>query len=231
MNNSNPSPEGKTKNITLGLVFAWIFGVIVGISGIANLFSQPIVGLLCILCALIALPPVSKFVKEKMHFSLSKGLKITAVVILLVIISVVVSKNEKGSAVTTAVTVNVSPSVTSSTTEAIPVATPSQAPIIVSASKLSSDYQSNQVSADAEYKGNLVQVTGTVYNIGKDILGNPYVELQDSEYDPIGVQCMVSQDIEPTLASLSKGQIVTLEGTVSGEVIINVEVDGCRIVK
>ena len=108
---------------------------------------------------------------------------------------------------------------------------PSQTPIVVSASKLSTDYQSNEVSADAKYKGNLVEVTGTVYNVGKDIMGNPYVDLQSSEYDPLGVQCMFSQSDEAALGSISKGQEIALEGTVSGEVITDVVVNGCQIVK
>jgi hypothetical protein len=149
------------------------------------------------------------------------------IIYIIVIIIILTSLGNSGS--------NHSSSVNTSSQTSVntPVSTPaqSQAPIVVSASALSSAYKSNQVSADTKYKGNLVQVTGTIYNIGKDILNNPYVQLQNSEYDPMGVQCMFSQSDESTLANLSKGQTVTLQGTVSGEEIVDVIVDGCQIVK
>lgn len=224
MNNSNPSSEVKTKNITFGLVFAWILGVIVGIVGIITLFTQPIVGIILVISALIALPPVSKFTKEKMHFSLSGGLKVSAVIILLIVAIAVASKGNSSSVAT-----NTTGSVASvATNSSTPTPVQSQVPIIVTATKLSSDYQSNEVSADAKYKGNLVQVSGTIYNIGKDIMDNPYIELQNGPYDPFGVQCMFSQSDESKLANLSKGQTVTLLGTVSSKVI-NVLVEGCQI--
>lgn len=79
----------ETKKITLGLILSWIFGVLFGLSGLTFLFSGGIVaGISLILASLVLLPPVNKFVKEKFNFELSRGLKITLVIILFVIYAV-----------------------------------------------------------------------------------------------------------------------------------------------
>lgn len=76
----------ESKKITLGLVLSWIFGVLFGISGLSFLFTGSIVaGSSLILASLVLLPPVNRFVKEKFSFELSRGLKITLVIILFVI--------------------------------------------------------------------------------------------------------------------------------------------------
>ncbi len=78
-----------TKKITLGLILSWVFGIVFGLSGLTFLFSASIiVGGALILASLILLPPINKFVKEKWNFELSKGLKITLVIILFFIYAV-----------------------------------------------------------------------------------------------------------------------------------------------
>ena len=221
MSNDNQSPEGKTKNITFGFVIAWIFAVVVGIPGIMMLFENQVgAGLLFILAALVALPPVNTFVKSKTSISLSGGLRFAIIVVLCIIAGIVVSKN--GTSIPTVS--STSPSTTGSTNA------PAQPPIKISAVALSDAYNNNEVAADAKYKGNVVDVTGTIDTIGKDILNNPYVTLKTAEYSVLSVQCMFSQSDESTLAALSSGQAITLQGTVSGKTL-NVILDGCSVVK
>jgi len=89
MNNSKENMPKETKKITLGLVLSWIFGVLFGLNGLTFLFSGSIVaGGSLILASLILLPPINKVVKEKFNFELSRGLKITLVIILFVIYAV-----------------------------------------------------------------------------------------------------------------------------------------------
>lgn len=85
MENQTPSSEGKTKNITFGLVLAWGFSVLVGLSAIALVFSEPLAGIALLLAALVVFPPMSKVIAEKMHIKLSGGLKALIAVILLVV--------------------------------------------------------------------------------------------------------------------------------------------------
>lgn len=82
------------KRITLGLVLSWIFGVLFGISGLTFLFTGSIVsGGSLILASLVLLPPVNKLVKDKWNFELSRGLKITLVIILFIIYAVSLSNS------------------------------------------------------------------------------------------------------------------------------------------
>ncbi len=100
----------------------------------------------------------------------------------------------------------------------------------VSATEISRAYDNNKVAADAKYKDKILEVSGIVDSIGKDILDDPYITLKGREYSLFGVQCMFSRASEGELAQVSKGQSITLKGKVSGELIGNVLVRGCTIV-
>lgn len=104
------------------------------------------------------------------------------------------------------------------------------AAIKVTALALSTAYKDNEVAADAKYKGQTVEITGTVDTIGKDILDTPYIALATTQYAIIDrIQCMFSKSDEPQLAAVTKGQSITLRGEVTGK-IGNVIVNGCSIV-
>jgi hypothetical protein len=115
---------------------------------------------------------------------------------------------------------------------AAPTPAPAKATaIIVSPSALYSAYDKNELSADNQYKNKVVQLTGIIDTIGKDIMGTPYVTLKTN--DPIGtIQCMLSDNASITQASaMSPGQTVTMQGTVSSKGITNVGVNDCIFVK
>lgn len=221
MSNDNQS-DGKAKHITFKFVLAWVVGVLFGISGISMLFEhQAGAGIFLILASLVALPPVNAFVKSRTNFSLSGGLR-AAVVIILLVIGGALMPQTSGSAPAT---------VASGTTQAAAEQPAAPAPIKLTADALYNAYTNNQVAADAKYKGNIVEVTGVINSIGKDILGNPFVALNVGGYSELGIQCTFSQADESQLTSLSSGRSVTLEGTVSGETITIVGLDGCSVVK
>lgn len=104
----------------------------------------------------------------------------------------------------------------SGTSPSTPDATPVQAPdVTVSAKQLYEDYKANEVSADEKYKDKTIVVSGTVRNIGKDIVGTMYVTLEGD--DVIGsVQCMFDDEYKGQLSQLQKGQHVTIQGTGGG---------------
>lgn len=124
-------------------------------------------------------------------------------------------------------TKNSSGASTGNTQEAVP-----ETALIVTASKLTSDYKDNEVAADAKYKDKLLEISGTVDTIGKDILDTPYIAFQtDNQYEIIDrVQCMFGKDDIATLSQVTKGQKITLRGTGAGK-LGNIEVKGCKIVK
>ena len=116
-----------------------------------------------------------------------------------------------------------------------PTATPNtQAVIAVSAYQLAGDYHANEVSADNKYKNNLLEISGTIDSIGKDILGYPFITLSNGS-DSISlndVECSFDQtdSNNSALSSLSKGQKITLEGTGSGMTLTQVMVKNCSVV-
>lgn len=92
---------------------------------------------------------------------------------------------------------------------------PAEQAIVVTAIKLYADYKANEISADNTYKGKLVEVSGTVDNIGKDILDKPYISLKTD--DIIGsVQCMLEDSAVTEASALAEGTKVTMQGRVSG---------------
>lgn len=93
------------------------------------------------------------------------------------------------------------------------VVTPAQK---VTAETLMRDYQANEVAADSKYKGQIVEVSGIVDTIGKDILDNPYVSFKTNEVI-FTIQCMFDKSQAEQLAGLSKGQKLTVQGKVSGK--------------
>jgi len=103
--------------------------------------------------------------------------------------------------------------------------------IKVTAQQLVQEYEDNEVSADAKYEGNLVQVSGIVDSIGKDILDSPYITLKGKQYSINRVQCMFSKRDAAILATVSKDESITLEGTLTGYTILNPLIEDCHIVR
>lgn len=96
----------------------------------------------------------------------------------------------------------------------------------VTASELYADYDANEVAADQKWKGRTVAISGTVENIGRDIVDEPYVTLEGGDF--WSVQCFFAD--ESGLAALSSGETVVLIGVVDGMALgTNVIVEDCRI--
>lgn len=88
-------------------------------------------------------------------------------------------------------------------------------------------YDNNEVAAGQKYEGKRVSVAGVIESVGRDILDDPYVSLEADGYF-WNVQCMFPESAASRLATLSKGQSVTLAGTVSGK-FMNVLMRDCEI--
>ena len=97
MNNEEQNQGKAHTKITIGLVLSWGLGVLAAISGVTLLFSQLLTGLLMLLLAAVLLPPANKFVADKLHFSISGGLKFVVVIILLGVIGATMSTDSNSS--------------------------------------------------------------------------------------------------------------------------------------
>jgi zona occludens toxin (predicted ATPase) len=119
---------------------------------------------------------------------------------------------------------------TSSNTATSP-SKPAEVAMRITAEALAAAYTANEVAADATYKDKLVEVTGTVMSISQDFLDNPTVTLSDGhEYSFNNPQCSFPKERAAQVADLTKGQKVTLQGRVSGEVIGTAMIKECSVV-
>lgn len=101
--------------------------------------------------------------------------------------------------------------------------------IEISAQDLFAAYDQNEIAADAKYKGKKLKITGTVNNIGRDILDDVYITMDTGEY-LWDVQCYFT-DAEQidAVASLKSGDTITIIGECSGLSITSVVVKNCEI--
>jgi hypothetical protein len=94
---------------------------------------------------------------------------------------------------------------------------------------LLSEYKGNEVRGDAEYKGKLIQVTGKVGAIKKDILDHMYVIVgTGKQFEIPAVQCTLREENAGAATSLTKGQSITVRGEVHG-LMMNVQLGDCDI--
>ncbi len=140
-----------------------------------------------------------------------------------------------------------SPPVTVATTIPIVTATPTATPTInptpivtpqlqiinVTAMELYSAYSANELAADAQYRGKVLNVTGTIADIDRDPLSdNPEIvlggELIMGHW--MGVRAIFDKEYESELAKLVKGTIVTVQGEID-HYHVNIDLKNCRLVQ
>ncbi len=110
---------------------------------------------------------------------------------------------------------------------------PEEEVIKVTAEDLYAEYEANEVAAEQKYKGKLLEITGTVDSISRDVLDDLYITLESDEsgFSIASVQCYINEKDEASVnkaASLSKGDTVTIRGYV-GSAILNLTVEKCTI--
>jgi len=98
----------------------------------------------------------------------------------------------------------------------------------VTAPKLLSDYQANEVAADNIYKGKQLLVQGVVNSINKDFTDSIYLTLSTfNEFE--SVHADISNDYQSEAAALHRGQIITVRCEGGGMVIGSPVLRGCSI--
>ena len=100
----------------------------------------------------------------------------------------------------------------------------------VGANVLFRTYDQNSIAADAKYRYKTRTIIGTVKDIGRDIVGNPYVVLGDNRISG-GVQCIFATEDEAEIAKLKKWQAVAVRGEVQGLILFNVLIKNCEFVE
>jgi|GEM_PF-1425081 len=103
-------------------------------------------------------------------------------------------------------------------------------PLPVTAETLESDYDRNVVSADAKYKGKVLEVTGKVMRIGRNQPGKVTVEMESENGLPIEFDFNTKETQAP-LSTISAGDMVVIRGTCRGKDEGLVQLANCSFVK
>ncbi len=88
--------------------------------------------------------------------------------------------------------------------------------IKITSNKLMEAYETNEIAADNQYKGKLLQVTGKVGTISKGIFGGSYLTLKTSDIITT-VQCMLNDDQTEKAATLVPDQSIEVQGRGDGK--------------
>jgi len=86
--------------------------------------------------------------------------------------------------------------------------------MVVYPADLRKELDANEIAFDNKYKDQMVFIIGKIDDIGKDILGDPYITLDDGSI--FCTQCMFQKSDANKLATLSKGQAVAIRANYSG---------------
>ena len=98
----------------------------------------------------------------------------------------------------------------------------------MTAEKLFTDYQANEVSADEVYKGKNLLVTGKVSSITKDFLDNIVVSLVTSNQF-MSVMATVDDSEKSKAGKLAKGESVSVLCKGGGAVVGSPMLGDCKI--
>ena len=105
--------------------------------------------------------------------------------------------------------------------------------ITISATSLWAAYKENTVNADALYKDKVLAVTGTIQNIGQDVLTKaPCISLETNDgYGLYPIQCFFPKDGDQTdlIAQLKDGDYITIAGECDGIPLAQVQLTKCTI--
>jgi hypothetical protein len=97
----------------------------------------------------------------------------------------------------------------------------------ITAAQLFAAYEANEIAADKRFKGKRITITGNVRDIGRDILGRPYLTLMVDEHGLGSVQAMFPRSAATALATIGRKQAVRVECEVDGK-LMNVIVRDCK---
>ena len=115
-------------------------------------------------------------------------------------------------------------------THSITVTAAPQVEYRVTAGQLLDEYDANEVAAQSKYGNKLIAVSGYVDSVNiNDFTGEPYVLLVGSPGDwaLCAVRCTFPISAQATLATLSKGDYVTIIGTCKRYLLCDVMIDDC----
>ncbi|GEM_PF-2148178 len=100
----------------------------------------------------------------------------------------------------------------------------------IDAASLFAEYEANEVAADLKYKDKQLEVSGTITNFRTDLTGNPVIFFGISAGGYSGVEATFGKDKASNIATLSKGQKITIIGICAGKSVGDVRLQATSIV-
>jgi hypothetical protein len=101
----------------------------------------------------------------------------------------------------------------------------------LSANEIIRDYIENEVKADLKYDGKVVEITGVIDGIGKDLIDTIYItvgKVSSNDFLDRSVQCYFTESEASSVGNVSVGEHVTVKGKIDG-LMGNVHMKACRI--
>lgn len=125
------------------------------------------------------------------------------------------------------------PYTTPTQSSANPTESPQPEEITISATSLWAAYKENAVNADALYKDKILVVTGTIQNIGQDVLTKaPCISIETNDgYGLYPIQCFFPKNGDQTdlIAQLKDGDQIVIAGKCDGIPLAQVQLTKCSI--
>jgi hypothetical protein len=106
--------------------------------------------------------------------------------------------------------------------------------VTIKAGDLLKEYGTNAVAADAKYKGKVLRVSGKFGSAQKAPLLGYAVQLLPEDAGDVNltdVQCFIVESAEADIAKLKPGQMITMQGMCDGQVVAQVKLSKCILVK
>ncbi len=102
--------------------------------------------------------------------------------------------------------------------------------VVITSINLSKEYSENEVSADAKYKGKLIEISGKMTSVDNGTFDNEMiVRLSDGKYDMNNAWCYMKESEREKVLTLKKGQQVTLIGKGDSATLSSPVLKGCVV--
>jgi len=117
----------------------------------------------------------------------------------------------------------------SSVSSSAPISAPAEKVMQVNIRDILSAYEGNEIGADNKYKDKIIQVTGTISSVKKDMMDNLYVTLgTGARFEIPEIQAFFDDSMNNQLGQLRKGSKLTVVCRVNG-LMMNVLAEDCVI--
>lgn len=105
-------------------------------------------------------------------------------------------------------------------------------PLVVKATEVAKSYQANEIAADRMFKDKVVQITGQVKRVHKKRAISCVDLVTGLGLSLLSIECQFDAKSSDDLGKLTKGQEVTIVGTVNGKGLFStVEIKECVLIK